>query len=1171
VQTTLLGLGIALIVALVTALVGPIFVDWDRYRPAFEAEAARMVGLPVRIGGAIEVRILPTPSIGLRDVEVGSRAAPVFGARGARAELSLGALMRGEWRAAVLTVEAPEVSLALDASGRIVAVGATPGFDLDRASIDRVVVTGGIAHFYDAASDTRVTLDKLSFSGDMRSLAGQVRGEGDFIAQGQGYRYRLSTGRPADAGMRIRLALEPAERPLTVEIDGMLQMEQGSPRYDGSVTLSRPAGAVLASGKTVTNEPWRITAKARADTHAMLFEQIEAQYGPDERSLRMSGTASLKLGANPQLEAVLSARQIDLDRILVDASAGRRPPLAALRGLGENLAQIGRVAIPLHLGFGVDLVTLSGATLQSVQGDVRSTNEGWIIDNFEVRAPGYTQVALSGQLAGPESAVEFSGPVSVESADPRTLLTWLEGFERTRSAIGPLKLRGDVTVGRDRVAAERIAASFDRKTFEGRMAYVFPRDGAPAKLDAALKAAELDVDGTIAFVTTAFAGSSFVRPGEISLSADIERAIVAEADARSAKVDLHLDGSGLRIDRLSIADFGGAAIDAEGMLDIAATPPRGSLKLAVNATRLDGLMSLAKRFTPEFAPVLERHAALLAPANVEGSLRIDPPAEPSGTRGAAKLALNGSLGKLRVSLSGQARGDMSAPLAVSGNIRAQVSSEDGALLAAAGLDRLVGQVQPAQVTLEAEGPLGGDMRVTLALATEGVDAAATGTLRPFANEAAGHLTLTLSARDLAGLSGGASALPVSLQATLPLGSSPWRLDDLNGRVGDAAVRGKLSLSHAGDWRVDGKITASRLDVPGVVAAAVGAMPDGNAWSGRSFVGLPLPRLRGQIDVEAPQAALTRTTTATKLQSVISFAPGEVSFSDVEAAFGGGTLAGRADFRTTPGGTALNGKFALINGDAAQIIRSGTHAPISGRISSEVEFDGAGSSPAALIAALRGKGTITLENGQIATLDPKAIDAAIRTADRGAPVAVPRIADMVTRTMDDGVLDVPWMSAPIEIATGRARLGKVVMPPQVDDLAVAASLDLVEETLDARFTLYGPKLPQGPVARPEVSVAVKGPIAAPRRSVDVSVLVGWLTLRAVEREAKNLEAEEREARRRERLNTAIRERLEKPPPAPAAGPKPPAAAPLRMPPPPGAARHAPRAGIIESAPLPLVPQ
>ena len=81
-QHTLLGLGIALILALVTALAGPLLIDWGSYRASFESEAGRMSGLPVRIGGAIDVRILPTPTIVLRDVEVGSRAAPVFGAHG---------------------------------------------------------------------------------------------------------------------------------------------------------------------------------------------------------------------------------------------------------------------------------------------------------------------------------------------------------------------------------------------------------------------------------------------------------------------------------------------------------------------------------------------------------------------------------------------------------------------------------------------------------------------------------------------------------------------------------------------------------------------------------------------------------------------------------------------------------------------------------------------------------------------------------------------------------------------------------------------------------------------------------------------------------------------------------------------------------------------------------
>ena len=46
-QTTLLGLAIAFIIALVAALVGPYFIDWNQFRPQFEAEATRIVGTPV--------------------------------------------------------------------------------------------------------------------------------------------------------------------------------------------------------------------------------------------------------------------------------------------------------------------------------------------------------------------------------------------------------------------------------------------------------------------------------------------------------------------------------------------------------------------------------------------------------------------------------------------------------------------------------------------------------------------------------------------------------------------------------------------------------------------------------------------------------------------------------------------------------------------------------------------------------------------------------------------------------------------------------------------------------------------------------------------------------------------------------------------------------------------
>ena len=69
-QTALLSAGIAIILALVTALVGPFFVDWGSYRTDFEANVGRLTGLEVRVTGPIDVRVLPTPTLTLQQIEL---------------------------------------------------------------------------------------------------------------------------------------------------------------------------------------------------------------------------------------------------------------------------------------------------------------------------------------------------------------------------------------------------------------------------------------------------------------------------------------------------------------------------------------------------------------------------------------------------------------------------------------------------------------------------------------------------------------------------------------------------------------------------------------------------------------------------------------------------------------------------------------------------------------------------------------------------------------------------------------------------------------------------------------------------------------------------------------------------------------------------------------------
>ena len=62
-----------------------------------------------------------------------------------------------------------------------------------------------------------------------------------------------------------------------------------------------------------------------------MLEQIEFQYGPDDRATKLRGNANLAFGQQPAFVGVLSSPQIDLDRLLALPEATRRRPLVAIK------------------------------------------------------------------------------------------------------------------------------------------------------------------------------------------------------------------------------------------------------------------------------------------------------------------------------------------------------------------------------------------------------------------------------------------------------------------------------------------------------------------------------------------------------------------------------------------------------------------------------------------------------------------------------------------------------------------------------------------------------------------------------------------------------------------------------------------------------------------------
>jgi hypothetical protein len=154
--------------------------------------------------------------------------------------------------------------------------------------------------------------------------------------------------------------------------------------------------------------------------------------------------------------------------------------------------------------------------------------------------------------------------------------------------------------------------------------------------------------------------------------------------------------------------------------------------------------------------------------------------------------------------------------------------------------------------------------------------------------------------------------------------------------------------------------------------------------------------------------------------------------------------------------------------------------------------------------------VTLERAQLGGLNPGVFGAVNRAIELGVPLGGNRIREFVTGMLDNGPLPVSRASARIGISAGQARFSDITVQSTGAELQASASVDLSDATLDARLSLNG--LPPSPGAqRPAVLVALKGALPSPQRTVDVSLLTSWLTLRAVEQQSNQIDAMEQAAR------------------------------------------------------------
>ena len=925
-------------------------------------------------------------------------------------------------------------------------------------------------------------LDQLWFSGEVRSFTGPFRGKGEFVTGDGRYGYDLAAGRYGADGTRVKLALKTDARPLSIEAEGLLAFDRGAPGFDGVITLARPAGAVMASGRAVAYEPWRLSAKVQANAASADMENVLFQYGPDERAAALTGTAEFKFGGKPQLLAKLSARQIDLDRLLATPETPRRVPLAAVQAFGELLGGALRPSWPMRIAINVDGVTVGGAALQAVGCDVQSDGASWSVERLEFRAPGFTQIKVRGRLYPLGKGLGFAGATVVDSNDPKNLAAWLAGRPATIGQNKPWHAAGDLTLGADRIAVERLQTEFGRGAVEGSVSYTWPAGNRPARLDANLRAAELDIDEAIGFGISALSGVGLEAPREVALAIEIDRARIAAVEARKVAARVTFDANGIAIERLSIADLGNAGIEAKGRIETKGSPG-GNIALDLDARDIDGVGCARRKGRAGAGPA----AAAAGGPQKTAALHADISVANVGTDAASgKLDLKGRIGALRVTATASATGKRDAfavtnpralaetDIRLDGQIEAD---EPAALLAVIGLDRIAAaERKTARLKLSA-------------------------TDRPAAISARGQARCRPDRRQRQGRAAVCPDQPTALE-----------LDAIAGTIGGRKVQGRLTLRFEDATRADGSFEAETMNATATIAAAIGLRPQRGAATGWSTEPLAwsAPNLTGQVAFKAQRAEFAPGLMMQQLRGVARFGRSQLGFEDVTGELVRGRFEGRLAFANGEDGVSASVRIGLRDADAGAMFAGDGGPAIRGRLSVQAELEGAGRSPSAFIGSLAGFGAITLERGQIAGLNPGVFDAVSRAVELGIPTEGDRIRQFVTGVLDTAQVPVQAATVGVRINAGHARFDEFAMPMPGADLKATAGVNLTDGALDALVTLTGKPAADGK-ARPTLAIALKGPAMAPKRSIDTRPLISWLTLLTFEQQSRQIDAMEKAAR------------------------------------------------------------
>ncbi len=1151
-NSVLLSIGIAVVLALVAALVAPFFIDWGTYRSFFEERASRIVGAPVTIEGDLSVRLLPRPFAEASDIVVGDKTG--FRARGMTLQVGLTPLMSGDIDVEKARLVGPEFTIDLDRPETLARLRPSAQTPDDVFRVQEIEIVDARVRIVGAAVGGERMITAVNAVASAGNLDGPYKAEGSLRLAEEIYDFSLATGRwNANGDLRTKLSLTPRGWPVAFDADGEIGFKDDRPNFAGRVRLERLADAVVAeeiagddvAGGGLEATQWLFRADALMLLDRLVFDTINFGIGDAERRFTFEGHGNIDWSETPRFDLQLAARQADLDRAL-----GKDTDQPA--SIAEVIERIGGMArsappIPGSIGIGLERVVLGGSLVEEIGFDLDWDDGEWRIDRALARLPGDSILTVENAAIGAQSdsdSAGFKGRVGVLTGRGQVLADWLgeDLAAFTGWLDGPLEAGAQIEAGGGRVAVDALRMRLDGKQLDGAIAIRLPAPGDAGRIDVELAGEEVRFDALRALWAGMRGGDEASRAGlpDVSIKLDLAAVSATAVTARDVMIDAGFAGGVLALRQLSVADLGGARIDARGDLGGVADRAEGELVFTLEAQSLEGAAGLLEVFErPGAAAVLQARAGAWAPLSLEGRIS----AAGSGERELA-FSAGGSAAATRVDLSATLKGALDN-IAESGVAVLLNLAADNAV-------DLAEQLGLAAGSVAAPGP--GALRLELSgVAREGLDVSvqaeglnsrleANGSAR-FDSDGARTLDFEVGV-DADGIMRLLTALdmimPPVLAADMPgqlslkiEGRNPLALRDVALRLGGAdelraSGDGTLTLgAEDRPHRIDLDVTADALSLPAVLDAVYGperfavAATQAGAFSAEPFA-ISLPqRFEIAVDLDLTRLEIAPWLILTEATAQAALKPDGLRLTDVSGTVHGGVAEGALTLSGRSGTVSADGRLRLEEARLESLVwRRGGRAVASGTLSADVTFSGAGRSLSTLIASLSGEGAVRVGDGSLRGLSPVAFDRIVQASDSGTEIDEARARELLSAYLDQGALDFQRADMTFSVAGGMVRATRFAIDGDGLNSFVTGEVDLGRLEIDSAWSVRAPPDPDAPDQVREFGIVFDGPLRQPMRRLDVQPLIGYLTIRAFEREVGRLEGLQAEIHERGRLQREL---------------------------------------------------